>query len=44
LVWNFGTLAFVESEFDFSQGTGGKAKGRETASRPSMGWFNNRLE
>jgi hypothetical protein len=32
------------SEFDFSQGTEGKAKGRETASRRSTGGFNNGLE
>jgi hypothetical protein len=32
------------SEFDFSQGTGGKAKGKEAASMGSTGWFNNGLE
>jgi hypothetical protein len=32
------------SQFDFSQGTEGKAKGRETASRRSTGGFNNGLE
>jgi len=29
---------------NFSRGTEGKAKGREMASKPSTGWFNNGLE
>jgi hypothetical protein len=44
LVWNFGTLACRVSQFNFSQGKEEKAKGRETASRPSAGGFNNGLK
>jgi hypothetical protein len=32
------------SEFDFSQGTGGKQKAGRRLHEPSTGWFNNGLE